>query len=149
MSNKERVLHTVLFEVFALMLMIPLGSLVGGIDTHTMTGVAIFMSLVAMAWNYTYNYLFDKIQGSDRNSRTVLTRIAHGIGFEAGLLVATLPLLMMFLNKGFMEVLLLEITMVVFFLVYAIAYNWVYDTVKNHLENSSKIATNSKIHKKA
>jgi len=138
MSNKERVLHTVLFEVFALMLMIPLGSLVGGIDAHTMTGVAIFMSLVAMAWNYTYNYLFDKVVGSDRNSRTILTRIAHGLGFEAGLLVATLPLLMLFLNKGFTEVLLLEITMVVFFLVYAIAYNWAYDTVKSHIETNSK-----------
>jgi len=133
MSNKERVLHSVLFELFAILLLIPLGGLVGGIDSHTMTGVAIFMSLIAMSWNYMYNLLFDKVFGADRSKRSGLMRVGHGVCFEGGLMVLTLPLLMMFLQRSFMDVLMLELTMILFFLFYAIAYNWSYDTVRSQV----------------
>ncbi len=133
MSNKERILHSVLFEVFALLLLIPLGSLLGGIDAHTMTGVAILMSLIAMGWNYLYNLLFDKFFGAERSKRSVLLRVTHGVLFEGGLVVLTLPLLMWFLQRSFTEVFLLEMSMIVFFLVYAIVYNWVYDVIRGQV----------------
>ncbi|SON53103.1 PACE efflux transporter [Vibrio tapetis] len=133
MSNKERAFHSVLFELFAIMLLIPLGSLIGGIDTHTMTGVAIFMSLIAMGWNYLFNVLFDKYFGADRSKRSARLRVSHGVMFEGGLLVLTLPLLMWFLQRSFMDVVVLELSMIAFFLLYAIVYNWVYDVLRGQV----------------
>ena len=133
MSTKERIFHSLLFEGLALIILIVLGNLVGGIDTSTMTGVAIFMSLMAMTWNYVYNLIFDRWFGENRIERSMTTRILHSIGFEIGLLFATVPFLMWALQMDFLSVLILDMGMVIFFLVFSVVYNWIYDQVRYRL----------------
>ena len=130
MTKKERVLHSVLFEVLALLLLIPLGSMVGNLEAHAMTGVAILMSLLAMGWNYLYNMLFDKLFSTDRSNRTPALRVLHGVMFELGLMLVTMPILMWVLQRDFWEVLTLEIGIILLFMIYAVVYNWLYDIVR-------------------
>ena len=130
MSTKERIFHSLLFEVFALISLVFLGSIIGGIDTSTMTGVAIFMSLMAMSWNYVYNQLFDKWFGANRIDWGLGVRVLHSVGFEIGLLFATVPLLMWVLDMDFLSVLILDIGMVIFFLIFSTVYNWCYDHIR-------------------
>ncbi|MGF1724930.1 PACE efflux transporter [Photobacterium nomapromontoriensis] len=130
MTIKERILHSVLFEVFALLIMMIGASLFTNHNPAAIGGIGLALSLIAMGWNYFYNLGFDKIYGADRLARKIGTRIAHGIGFEAGLLLVTIPVLMWALQLDFWTVLILDLGIVIFFLVYSIVYNWIYDQVR-------------------
>ncbi|MCW8327979.1 PACE efflux transporter [Photobacterium sp. SDRW27] len=133
MSVKERILHSLLFEAIALCILMVAAKLFTTHNASVVGGVAIVLSLLAMAWNYVYNLGFDRVFGQDRLSRKVGMRIAHGIGFEAGLLIVTIPLLMWVLQMDFWTVLILDLGIVIFFLVYSIIYNWAYDQVRSKI----------------
>lgn len=130
MSTRERIVHMVLFEAVALIIMVLLALLFTGKDPLSLTGLAISLSLIAMAWNYFYNVLFDRYFGSNRMNRGLWLRIGHGIGFELGFIFVSVPLVMWALNMSLLAALLLDIGAIVFFTVYAIAFNWVYDLVR-------------------
>lgn len=140
MSHKERMLHMVLFELVALVLMAGLATYITGNSAGEMAGLALVISLIAMAWNYAYNYGYDKIYGADRSKRTKKTRVLHGLGFELGLMTVTLPVLMWVLQLDFLTVLIMDIGLVIFFVLYAIAFNWVYDSVRDQLVAKGKVA---------
>lgn len=133
MTHKERILHMVLFELIALCLFVPLAiSATGGGAGH-MTLLSIALSLIAMLWNYLYNVLFDKAFGENRLDRTFVVRVVHGLGFELGLVIFTIPVLMHTFKVGFWSALLMDIGVIIFFLVYAIVFNWCYDMLKKQL----------------
>lgn len=133
MTHKERVLHTVLFELIALSLFVPLAIAFTGEKASHMTLLSVMMSLVAMSWNYVYNILFDNLYGKNRLSRTLSLRIFHGFCFEIGLLVITIPMIMYFLALDFWNAFMLDIGIAIFFLVYAIVFNWCYDLARKHV----------------
>lgn len=133
MSTIERLFQSVLFEILALAILTLLAILVTGGEATTMTGLAVALALIAMGWNYIFNLIFDKKYGHDRLSRTIKMRIAHGICFELGMLIVSLPVIMWALNLGVWAALVLDIGVVVFFLVYAIAFNWAYDVIRDRL----------------
>ncbi|MEZ8407788.1 PACE efflux transporter [Vibrio splendidus] len=140
MSHKERMLHMVLFELVALVLMAGLATYIAGNGAGEMAGLALAISLIAMAWNYVYNYGYDKIYGADRSKRTTKTRVLHGLGFELGLMTVTLPVLMWVLQLDFLTVLIMDIGLVIFFVLYAIAFNWAYDSVRDQLVAKGKVS---------
>ena len=130
MSTKERILHSLFFEIIALSILIPLGSLFSGIEMGDMTGLAVGLSLTAMCWNYAYNLMFDRQFGTNRIDRSLALRLWHGVFFELGLLIVTLPALMWILDMGFIRALVLDMGMIIFFLIFAIAYNGCYDLAR-------------------
>ncbi|MEZ9070772.1 PACE efflux transporter [Vibrio splendidus] len=140
MSHKERILHMVLFELVALVLMAGLATYIVGGGAVKMAGLAVSLSLIAMTWNYVYNYGYDKIYGTDRSKRTKKTRILHGLGFELGLMLVSFPLLMWVLQLDFWTVLVMDIGIVIFFVLYAIAFNWAYDSVRDQLVAKGKVS---------
>ncbi|MEZ9763912.1 PACE efflux transporter [Vibrio splendidus] len=140
MSHKERMLHMVLFEFVALVLMAGLATYIVGGGAVKMAGLAVSLSLIAMTWNYVYNYGYDKIYGTDRSKRTKKTRILHGLGFELGLMLVSFPLLMWVLQLDFWTVLVMDIGIVIFFVLYAIAFNWAYDSVRDQLVAKGKVS---------
>jgi len=146
MSHKERIFHSIVFEVVALLLMMVFAVLFIEGSMAAITGLAVGLSLMAMAWNYIFNIGFDKAFGNDRINRSFKLRLFHGFVFEIGMLVVTLPLIMWVLNLSFLTALLMDIGFILFFLFYAIAFNWAYDTASNWIktQNSSTIKSNSK-----
>lgn len=136
MSTKERIIHSLLFEIIALTLLIGASQLFTDRNATAIGGLAITLSLIAMAWNYIYNLGFDKLFGANRISRGLLMRIGHGTFFEIGLLIATIPLLMWVLKLDFMTVLILDLGLATFFLIYAIIYNWCYDNIREKFKSS-------------
>jgi uncharacterized membrane protein len=130
MSFKERLFHTLLFEAIALVLLTLLAVIITGNDIAKMSGLAIALSMIAMVWNFAFNILFDKLYGEDRISRTLSQRIQHGFGFELGMLVFSFPVIMWVLQLDFLTVLIMDIGAMIFFLLYAIAFNWIYDITR-------------------
>ncbi|QFU24276.1 PACE efflux transporter [Shewanella sp. YLB-09] len=133
MNTKERIFHSVLFEAIALIFVITAATIFTDAGAQSATGLAIGLSVIAMCWNYVYNLGFDRIFGYNRIERSFKMRISHGLGFECGMIVATLPLMMWVLQLDFWTVFIMDIGVVIFFLVYAIVYNWCYDIIRQRI----------------
>ena len=86
------------------------------------------------SWNYIFNIGFDHVFGSERATRGLKLRLIHGLVFEMGILVVTLPLIMWVLDLSFMTALLMDIGFALFFFLYAIAFNWVYDVASGWIK---------------
>ena len=83
-----------------------------------------------MIWNGVFNYLFDMAQKKWRFDRTFFFRLIQGVGFEAGLVLFTVPLAAVWLDISFLAAFLLEAGMLIYFFPYTIVFNWVYDKTK-------------------
>ena len=131
MSFKERIIHMLLFEVIALAIIVPVAVLATGSGTGQMTLLAVLLSLLAMFWNYAYNLMFDRIFGEERIQRGFKLRIVHGVLFELGMILVSFPLIMWILQMDFLTVLIMDLSAVVFYLIYAIVFNWGYDQLRH------------------
>ncbi|ABI83430.1 conserved hypothetical protein [Francisella tularensis subsp. holarctica OSU18] len=101
-------------------------------DVFHIASLAIIISLIAMLWNFIYNYIFDIIEikfGMHRSKRGIIIRALHALLFELGLLIATIPLVAYILNMSFLSALLVDIGFVIFYLVYAFVYNYIFDRI--------------------
>lgn len=130
MNVKERVLHAVLFELFAILFTVLLTSLFTSHSTGALASVIILISVIAMVWNFIFNWGFDKVITGERVKRGLGIRILHSLLFEGGLLIFTLPLVMYMLNIGWWEAFVMDIGMTLFVLVYSVIFNWLYDHLR-------------------
>ncbi|NUW72983.1 PACE efflux transporter [Vibrio mediterranei] len=127
MNNKERMFHAVLFEALALAIIIPIASIATSSKSMELMVVGVGMSLFTVVWNYLYNVLFDRYIPGERSKRSLLLRIGHAVGFEAGLIVMTIPAIAWFLQVSLLTALIIEAGFLVFFFFYTTGFNWVYD----------------------
>ncbi|MCL9774433.1 PACE efflux transporter [Vibrio methylphosphonaticus] len=127
MNNKERVFHAIMFEALALAIIVPVASLATGSQSLQLMMVGIGMSIFTVIWNYVYNIQFDKWVSGSRSERSMLVRAGHAIGFEAGLILFTIPAIAWFLQVSLWMALLIEAGFLVFFFFYTTIFNWIYD----------------------
>ncbi|MBY6197866.1 PACE efflux transporter [Vibrio hangzhouensis] len=127
MNNKERIFHAVLFEALALAIIIPIASLATGSGSVQLMIVGVGMSAFTVVWNYIYNHWFDKYVSGVRSERTVGIRVVHALGFEAGLILFTIPAIAWFLKVSLLTALLIEAGFLMFFFFYTTGFNWLYD----------------------
>lgn len=127
MSAWERVFHAVSFELLALMCLVPIGALFSGQQATHLALVGLGLSLFTVVWNFLYNLMFDRIMQDDRSLRTLRLRVVHALGFEGSLVFVTVPVLAWVLNISLLEALVVEAGFLLFFFVYTIVFNWLYD----------------------
>ncbi len=130
-SFADRIRHTILFEVIALFLVAVIGSWITGKSVETIGALGLMFSMLAMVWNFSFNWLFDHWERKNRpgQKRTVRIRIVHAVLFEAALLFVGVFLVAWWLETTYLYAFILDIGMSAFFLVYAFCYNWTYDVV--------------------
>lgn len=130
-TTLDRIRHTILFEVFAIVTATPIVIWITGQPIEKAGGLAILMSLIAMAWNFSFNMLFDRYleRIGHKGNKTVKQRLVHGLAFEGGLVIIALPLIAYWLDMSLLAAFIMDIGSMLFFMVYAIAYNWLYDHV--------------------
>ena len=129
-SLGERIGHAVLFEVIALGVCAPLFSWLMGTSLFEMGALTLAISLIAMVWNVVYNGLFDRLQRRLGFTRSLGVRMLHAGVFEAGLIVATVPLAAAWLGISLWSAFVLDIGFLLFFLPYTVAFNWIYDHLR-------------------
>ncbi|MBF0657843.1 PACE efflux transporter [Psychrobacter sp. NG25] len=138
-TTKDRIRHTLGFEIVGLIIFVPLASWLFGFDIHAIGLIAVAGSIIATVWNYFYNLLFDhsmvKLRGNAH--KTVPIRLLHAFLFEGGLLLLFLPMIAWYLGISLWQAFMMDITMATFYVVYAFFYNLSYDKVfpipENHL----------------
>lgn len=143
-SRVERVLHALSFELIATLICAPVIALVMK-KTLWDTGVLTLMfATIAMLWNMFFTWLFDRAQRRYGFSRTLQIRLLHATAFELGLIVVLVPLAAWWLGISLLEAFLLDIGMTLFFLPYALIFNWAYDMLKlKHLTRRAALQAQS------
>lgn len=87
-------------------------------------------STVAVVWNYVWTTLFEMWERRQvSQTRTVLRRMVHAVGFEGGLVVLLLPIVAATLRVSLMQAFSLEVGLLVFFLVYTFVFAWLFDKI--------------------
>lgn len=130
-SGTDRLRHALLFECVALAIVIPCGSILFGVQASDMGAIGIGSALTAMLWNYLYNLLFDhamlRLRGS--TSKTITVRLLHTVLFETGLQIVLLPAIALYLGVSITLAFSLSMSIALFYLVYAFAFNMAYDSI--------------------
>ena len=124
----RRVVQAVLYEAIAVALVGPMLSVAFAQPVISTVGLAVLMSTVALAWNYVSNALFERWEARQgTKGRSFVRRLVHGSGFEGGLMVMLVPIMAHWLNTSVLNALFADLGVVAFFVVYAVAFTWVFD----------------------
>jgi uncharacterized membrane protein len=126
----RRILQAVLYELIAIAAVGPALSLAFGKSQASTFGLAVVLSTIALAWNYAFNWLFERWESRQTvRGRSFARRLAHGAGFEGGLVVILLPVMSLWLEISPLAAFVANLGLLVFFFVYAIAFTWAFDRV--------------------
>ena len=127
----DRLRHALLFEIVALMIVIPVGAMLFGIGLKDMGVIGVGSATLATLWNYVYNYGFDRAMTHWRGTtlKTTPIRVAHALLFEAGLLTVLLPFIAWWLGISLWQAFVMDIGIAAFYVVYAFLFNLAYDRI--------------------
>ena len=130
-DTRDRIRHAVLFELTALVIVTPLGGLLFAVDMGHFGVVAIVSTTIAMLWTYAYNLGFDHamLRLFKDVRKSLLTRIVHAGLFEIGLLCLLVPCIAWYLAVPLWQAFIMDVSLAGFYVVYAFAFNWLYDIV--------------------
>ena len=130
-TTADRIRHVIWFEVFGLLLVTPLGALAFAMPFHDIGIISAGSAIVAMGWNYLFNYGFDHVlrRVSGSTAKTMPIRVLHTLLFELGLLVTLMPLIAWYLGVSLWQALIMDIAFAGFYMVYAFIFNLAYDRV--------------------
>lgn len=130
MSLKERLCHSLLFEMGAVAIASIIVLAFSSVKPSTAIGTGVVMALMAMAWNFIFNAGFDKVFTEPRQNRSFGLRLFHTISFELGLLIFTIPVIAYLLNLTLWQALLADVGLTIVITVYALIFNWIYDNIR-------------------
>lgn len=130
-TTRDRIRHSVLFELIALSLVTPLGGVIFDVPMGHFGVVAVVSATVAMIWNYIFNLVFDHamLRLFLEVGKTLLARIVHAALFEIGLLCLLVPFIAWYLSVSLWQAFVMDVALAGFYLVYAFGFNWCYDIV--------------------
>ena len=136
----RRIVQAVLYETFAIACVAPMLVRVFGQSPLSSLGLSVTMSSIALAWNYTFNFFFERWESRQTvKGRSWRRRAAHGLGFEGGLALILVPVMAGWLGITWWQAFVADLGILVFFLVYTVVFTWVFDRVFG-LPQSAQVA---------
>ena len=127
---KRKIVYVALFEGIAILCAtFGLAQLSGNQYGHSSV-LAVATSVVAIVWNFLYNYAFEwwETRQSVRG-RSLKRRIAYTLGFEAGLIALLVPLIAWWFGITLWKALWIDLTLVIFFVCYTFVFSWAFDRI--------------------
>lgn len=130
MTLKERVLHAVLFEIGALLVSSAamVAADLSSFDTALLVGM--LFAGIAMAWNFIFNFVYDRFHTGAREKRGFAQRAVHALLFEGGLLLVTVPMIAYLLKLSLWAAFVADIGLTLLILLYTVVFNWAYDHLR-------------------
>lgn len=130
-SLPDRLRQVALFEIGGLLLITPPFAWLSGVPVLDSIGLLALLALIAAIWNGVYNTAFDwcegRLTGRTADRRPFRLRCLHAVGFETGLLLMTLPVIVWWTGMGWAEALVADIGLAISYTVYALLFNLGYD----------------------
>lgn len=132
-SLPDRLRQIALFEIGGLLLITPPFAWLSGVPATESLGLLAVLALMAAVWNGAYNTTFDwfegRLTGRTADRRPFRLRCLHAVGFETGLLLMTLPVIVWWTGMGWVDALVADIGLAVSYTVYALVFNLGYDRI--------------------
>ncbi|HEY1026448.1 MAG TPA: multidrug/biocide efflux PACE transporter [Pseudomonas sp.] len=129
-SLGERVGHALAFEFIAIGICAPALAWLMDKPLGQMGVLTLMFATTAMLWNMLFNYLFDQAQRRMGFHRGFKARLCHALLFEFGLILVLVPLAAWWLSISLWTAFWLDIGLILFFLPYTMAFNWIYDLLR-------------------
>jgi uncharacterized membrane protein len=128
-TTADRIRHAILFELLGILLATPLAAFAFGMHAGDSAVIVIGGATLAMVWNYIFNLGFDHAMTRWRGTtlKTPAIRVLHAALFEAGLLIMLMPLIALYLGISLWAAFLMDIAFALFYMGYALVFNWAYD----------------------
>jgi len=130
-SPLDRARQVIFFEVGGLLLVTPPFAWASGVPARDSIELLALVALVAAVWNGAYTTSFDWIEcrltGRTADRRANRWRIIHAVGFELGLLLMSLPIVMSWTSLSWLEALFADLGLALAYVVYAFVFNRAYD----------------------
>jgi uncharacterized membrane protein len=128
--RNRRILQAVLYEVFAIAFVGPVLALAFDKPATSTLGLAIALSSIALVWNYVFNSIFERWEARQSvKGRSFARRLAHGTGFEGGLVFLLIPVMSFWLDISLLNAFFANLGLLAFFFFYAIGFTWAFDRV--------------------
>jgi uncharacterized membrane protein len=129
-AQKRRVVQAILYEVFAIILVGPMLSIIFDQSPAFSLGLAFVLSSIALGWNYVFNMIFERWETRrSAGGRSFSRRLLHATGFEGGLVVILLPVMALGLSISILDAFLANLGLLVFFFIYAFVFTWAFDRI--------------------
>ncbi|MBA4352571.1 MAG: hypothetical protein C0427_15170 [Rhodobacter sp.] len=124
----RRVLYATSFEAGGILLSSALLLLMAETTAGSSLAFAVLASTVAMLWNLAFNAMFEAWEARQPiRGRSLRRRAAHALLFEAGLVLALLPLTAWWFSVDLLTALAYEAVLIVAFLIYTYLFTWAFD----------------------
>lgn len=138
-SITERIFHGVLFEILAIGMATPLAAWLTGESLTAMGVLSAVISLMAIAWNMFFNWLFDLLQQRMQFERNMWIRVLHACAFEVGLIILAVPFIAWWIDTTLLRAFTIDIGLILFFLPYSFLFNLCYDKVKTGIMRQRQV----------
>lgn len=133
-SARERLYQTLAYEAGGLLLATPFYALYTGHGAGEGLAVMAALSVAVMLLSPLHNTVFDwmdlRLSGRLASDRPHRWRMVHAASHETTALVATTPILVWLGGHGWIEALLLDLALTLFYGVYAYAFHLAYDRLR-------------------
>lgn len=131
--SKRRLVHAFSYEGILLVIIAIALSFIFDMPMEVTGMLGIFMAVTSVIWNMIFNHYFEKVEHRLKWKRTVGVRILHAIGFEGGLLIATIPMIAYMMQLSLLDAFILDLGLTLCILVYTFIFQWCYDAIEKRL----------------
>ena len=139
--SRRRLIHAISYEVILLVIIAIALSFIFSMPLEVTGILGVIMAIISVIWNMIFNHYFEKVEHKYQWKRTIPVRILHAVGFEGGLMLATIPIIAYMMNMSFIEALILDFGLTMYILVYTFIFQSCYDTIENRFFPNAKFAS--------
>lgn len=131
--TKRRIVHALSYEIILLVIIAMLLSQLFDAPMEVTGTLGVIMAVTSVIWNMIFNHFFERAERKYKFKRTIPIRIVHAIGFEGGLMLATIPMIAYALQLPIFEAIMLDLALTMGILVYTFCFQWCYDLIEERL----------------
>ncbi|MCU4414064.1 chlorhexidine efflux PACE transporter AceI [Acinetobacter sp. WU_MDCI_Axc73] len=131
--SKRRIIHALSYEVILLVIIAIALSFIFDVPMEVTGSLGIAMAVTSVVWNMIFNHFFEKFEHKHQLKRTIKVRILHAIGFEGGLMLATIPMVAYAMDMTIWHAIIVDFGLTMCILIYTFIFQWCYDKVESHL----------------
>jgi uncharacterized membrane protein len=131
--SKRRIVHALSYEIILLVIIAIALSYIFHVPMEVTGTLGIAMAVTSVIWNMIFNHFFEKYEAKRKLKRTFGVRIMHAIGFEGGLMLATIPMVAYAMKMTIFQAIALDFSLTMCILVYTFIFQWCYDQIENRL----------------
>lgn len=131
--SKRRIIHALSYEMILLVMIALALSFIFNMPMEVTGSLGIAMAITSVIWNMIFNHFFEKFEVKHQLKRTIKVRIVHAIGFEGGLMLATIPMVAYAMQISLWQAIMLDFSLTLCILVYTFIFQWCYDWIEIRL----------------